>query len=104
MTTTRLDFMRHGQPEGGQLYRGHGVDDPLSDLGWQQMRTNSQYFQDWDVIISSPMTRCLSFAKELSKQRAIDYHIIDDLKEVGFGDWEGKSFGTWNVLTAFLAD
>ncbi|MBF0263683.1 MAG: histidine phosphatase family protein [Gammaproteobacteria bacterium] len=89
--TTRLDFMRHGQPEGGQLYRGHGVDDPLSEKGWWQMKNNSQLVNDWEVIITSPMQRCLSFAQYLSKERNIDYHIIDDLKEVGFGDWEGKS-------------
>jgi len=91
MTLTRLDFMRHGQPEGGQLYRGHGIDDPLSEKGWQQMKSSSQQVQDWEVIISSPMQRCLSFAQYLHNERQIDYHIIDDLKEVGFGDWEGKS-------------
>lgn len=91
MLETRLDFMRHGQPEGGQLYRGHGIDDPLSEKGWQQMTDNSKTVHDWEVIITSPMTRCLSFAKHLAKERSLEHHIIDDFKEVGFGDWEGKS-------------
>lgn len=91
MKQTRLDFMRHGQPLGGQLYRGHGIDDPLSEQGWQQMKDNAQSVVDWEVIITSPMTRCLSFAEHLAKERCLDYHTIDDFKEVGFGDWEGKS-------------
>ena len=37
MDDTIIDLIRHGQPQGGSVYRGHGVDDPLSELGWQQM-------------------------------------------------------------------
>jgi len=33
--------MRHGEPVGGRAYRGHSIDDPLSEKGWQQM---------WDAV------------------------------------------------------
>ncbi|MEK6748901.1 MAG: histidine phosphatase family protein, partial [Pseudomonadota bacterium] len=35
--TTVVDMIRHGEPVGGKRYRGHR-DDPLSDIGWRQMR------------------------------------------------------------------
>jgi alpha-ribazole phosphatase len=37
-TTTIFDVIRHGEPEGGPMYRG-SKDDPLSPVGWQQMRS-----------------------------------------------------------------
>lgn len=35
---TTVDLLRHGEPEGGQMFRG-AVDDPLSPRGWEQMRS-----------------------------------------------------------------
>ncbi len=34
---TKIDIIRHGEPIGGPRFRGHGVDDPLSEKGWEQM-------------------------------------------------------------------
>ncbi|MDJ0740569.1 MAG: histidine phosphatase family protein [Gammaproteobacteria bacterium] len=89
MTTTRLDYLRHGQPIGGTRFRGNGVDDPLSELGWQQMRDTVAALAGWQRIVSSPMQRCRPFAEWLAEQRGLPVTIIDDLREVGFGDWEG---------------
>ena len=62
MQKTTLDFLRHGQPNGGSRYRGNGVDDPLSDLGWRQMRDTTAGVAGWQRVISSPMQRCVAFA------------------------------------------
>ena len=35
---TIIDLLRHGEPDGGQKFRG-AVDDPLSPHGWEQMRS-----------------------------------------------------------------
>jgi hypothetical protein len=35
-----LDLLRHGEPEGGRLYRGNLLDNPLSEKGWQQMQAS----------------------------------------------------------------
>lgn len=86
---TRLDFLRHGQPEGGNRFRGNGVDDPLSARGWTQMRATAATIDDWQLIVSSPMQRCHAFAKWLSRERALPLSIDADLREVGFGSWEG---------------
>lgn len=91
MSKTTLDYLRHGEPEGGSRYRGHNVDDPLSERGWAQMRETTACFSGWDRILSSPMCRCHAFALWLGRQRGLPVEVIDDLKEVGFGSWEGAT-------------
>jgi len=86
-----IDLMRHGTPIGGKMYRGHSIDHPLSEKGWQQMRDSVGDYDQWDQIITSPMSRCHDFAQEVSHKHNIPLQIIDQLKEVGFGSWEGKS-------------
>lgn len=88
---TIIDYLRHGQPVGGRRFRGNGVDDPLSDLGWQQMRETTAVLEGWQRIIASPMRRCSEFAHWLGEQRQLEVEIDDALKEVGFGSWEGAS-------------
>jgi len=88
VTTTVIDLIRHGEPEGGQMFRG-SQDDPLSAKGWQQMESAVSTEDCWDAIVSSPMTRCRLFAEKLAEKRSIPLHIEDDLREIGFGAWEG---------------
>lgn len=87
---TTIDLMRHGEPEGGRRFRG-SQDDPLSDAGWQHMIESAQQSGPWDVIVSSPMQRCKVFASHMAEQYGIPLHIEPDLREIGFGEWEGKT-------------
>lgn len=89
--TTYIDVIRHGEPVGGRRYRGHGVDDPLTETGWQQMWDAVAGRTDWQHIATSPLSRCSEFAQQLSKKLRIGYSVDDRLKEIGFGDWEGLS-------------
>ncbi len=89
--TTYIDVIRHGEPVGGQRYRGYSIDDPLTDKGWQQMRAAVPASPSWQHIVSSPLKRCLDFSQELAQDLNIDYSVVDDVKEIGFGDWEGKT-------------
>jgi len=89
MRPVLLDYMRHGEPVGGSLFRGNGVDDPLSDRGWQQMRESAAAITGWQRIVSSPMRRCIEFARWLAAERDLPLEVQEDLKEVGFGTWEG---------------
>ncbi len=86
-----IDLMRHGSPIGGKMYRGHSIDHPLSEQGWQQMRDSIGDYDQWDQIITSPMLRCYDFAQEVSHRHNIPLQVIDNLKEVSFGAWEGKN-------------
>lgn len=89
MKTTIIDLLRHGEVRGGSCYRG-SLDDSLTDLGWQQMQKQTARC-DWDVLISSPLSRCHQFAEQLSQQLQRVLQTEADLREICFGDWEGKT-------------
>ena len=89
--TTHIDVIRHGEPVGGQRYRGYSVDDPLTEKGWSQMRAAVPETPPWQHIVSSPLKRCQEFAQELADDLQISISIEDNIKEIGFGEWEGKT-------------
>lgn len=91
MSTTTIDYLRHGRPEGGNRFRGSGVDDLLSDEGWAQMRATAAAIAGWDRVVSSPMQRCRAFAEWIAAQRGVPIEVVHDLREVGFGSWEGAT-------------
>jgi len=86
---TTVDFLRHGEVAGGSYYRG-STDDPLTEQGWQQMH-NAVAEQHWDLIISSPLLRCLDFAQHLHASSSSPLSAMTDWREIDFGDWEGKT-------------
>lgn len=89
---TKIDVIRHGEPEGGRRYRGHGVDDPLTETGWRQLwQAVEDHGGGWTHIASSPLQRCLAFAEQLADKLGTSIDTYDDLKEIGFGEWEGKT-------------
>jgi len=88
---TRLDFIRHGRPEGGSKYRGSAVDDPLSAEGWRQMWRAVGDHCHWDGVITSPLRRCHEFAQALAERHHLPLEVEADFREVGFGCWEGRT-------------
>ncbi|HEY9148063.1 MAG TPA: alpha-ribazole phosphatase family protein [Gammaproteobacteria bacterium] len=88
--TTIIDIIRHGEPVGGSKYRGQ-IDDPLSEKGWAQMRAAVEARDEWQQIVSSDLSRCADFARELGGKLRIDVELDAGFREVGFGSWEGKS-------------
>lgn len=88
--TTIIDLLRHGDVEGGRKYRGQ-LDDPLSELGWQQLRMATNTKINWQYIITSPLKRCAEFAEELALSHALPLNTEHDFKEISFGLWEGKT-------------
>jgi len=87
---TCIDFLRHGECKGGEIFRGSGSDVALTDNGWQQMRNSVQGISGWDSIISSPLQRCQGFAAEQSQRLAIPMVENSSWREIHFGDWEGR--------------
>lgn len=86
---TTIDLLRHGESEGGDIFRG-STDVLLSDDGWQQMLTVAQGVEGWQKIITSPLRRCQMFAEYIAHEQNLQCVIDDDLQEVSFGDWDGK--------------
>lgn len=87
---TTIDLLRHGEPVGGSKYRGH-LDDPLSEKGWRQMRLAVGDKCPWERIISSPLSRCADFSRELANRYQRPLVFDDRFKEIGFGAWEGRT-------------
>ncbi len=85
-----IDLIRHGEPVGGRRYRGHGIDDPLSETGWAQMWAAIGEAAPWDRIVSSPLQRCRAFAEALASRHGIPVTLEPRFSEVGFGCWEGR--------------
>ncbi len=90
--TITIDMMRHGEPEGGVMYRGT-KDDPLSETGWEQMRATLNSACDlgfqWEKVVCSPLQRCQSFAREAASTLNIELDVNEGLKELSFGQLEG---------------
>jgi probable phosphoglycerate mutase len=91
MNNLIVDIIRHGEPEGGSRYRGYGIDDPLSAKGWEQMWAATGEAMPWQHVFTSPLLRCRAFAEALAGKRNRPVTIVENLKEVGFGNWEGKT-------------
>lgn len=90
MQSTIIDLIRHGEPVGGRRYRGR-TDDPLSDKGWAQMWAAVGDFCGWQQIVSSPLLRCAEFAHALGGKLEIPVAVDEQLAELGYGEWEGKT-------------
>jgi len=86
MSTVRIDLLRHGDT-GQRSYRGQ-LDDPLTALGWEQLR-GAVAGRRWDAVVSSPLRRCAEFAREIATTRGLRLTLDARLAEYHFGDWQG---------------
>lgn len=86
---TLIALLRHGETQGGACFRG-STDDPLTPLGWQQMRAAASG-KPWTRIVASPLARCAAFAGELATRLAIPLELDERLREMHFGAWEGRT-------------
>jgi broad specificity phosphatase PhoE len=113
-----LDVIRHGQPEGGDILRGR-IDPPLTDLGWQQMRTATGLMPSgphthapaWTHIVCSPLQRCRAFAEAAADELKLRSRlsINDQWVEIDYGDWDGMPIEQWrneakDQFSAFKTD
>lgn len=104
----QLDLLRHGETELGGGFRG-SLDDALTATGWAQMRGALAEAGPWELIVSSPLQRCAAFARELAEGQGVPLHLEAGLRELHFGDWEGRSAAALmetdaEALGAFWAD
>ena len=84
---TTIDLLRHGQLVTPGVFCAD-ANTKVSQSGMQNLLTATEE-GNWDLIISSPQTRCLEFAKKLSEQSQTTLVIDDHFKEMNFGDWVG---------------
>ena len=101
-----IELLRHGDT-GQRSYRGQ-LDDPLSELGWAQLRA-AVAGRRWDAVVSSSLRRCADFARELAAARELPLRIDPRLAEYHFGAWQGVPVETLaqtqgDALAKFWAD
>ncbi len=90
---TSFTLVRHGQTDWNVARRYQGQQDiPLNAEGLQQARALAMFLKDetFDAIYSSDLQRAMRTAQVLQERR--DVSVIADarLREIGFGEWEGK--------------
>src|SRR5258706_10327646 len=94
MPTPRLILVRHGETIANREYRYIGSrDDPLSTHGQTQAEQLAEALSILPVtaVYSSPLQRASSTALSIAARVSFEVQIVDDLREVSFGAWEGLS-------------
>jgi broad specificity phosphatase PhoE len=100
----RLLLVRHGQTSWNILGRAQGhTDIDLDPTGLEQAERLAQAYKKAriDRILSSDLQRCLQTVGPLSAATGIPIEARQDLRERGFGEWEGLDF---TVVAERIAD
>lgn len=103
-----LYIIRHGETDWNTQKRLQGHSDiELNDYGRELAYITSEALKEveFDVIYSSPLIRAYETATILKRDRAIEIIKDDRLKEMCFGEYEGKITTTlpkefWNFFDA----
>ena len=103
----RLYLVRHGQTSWNSIGRAQGhTDIPLDPVGLDQASNLRQAFEGVrvDRILTSDLTRCLETAKPIAEATGTPLEPRKDLRERGFGQWEGLMFNEVSALLASEAE
>ncbi len=87
--------MRHGRTAWNIAGRAQGhTDIPLDEIGLEQRDLLAQSFKTikLDRIYSSDLMRAKQTAEALVDATGAPLEVYRDLRERGFGEWEGQSF------------
>lgn len=93
--STRFILLRHGQTAMSATKQYSGRANPeLTELGKKQALAAAQALADThiDAVVCSPLRRCQQTAAAVVEGRELHVETVDDLIEVDFGRWEGKTF------------
>ena len=86
-----INLLRHGMTSMNLEKRYVGrTDEALCVEGIRQLSLIDKDRIKCDIVISSPMKRCVQTAKLLYPDKEVI--IIDELKEIDFGIFEGKNY------------
>jgi probable phosphoglycerate mutase len=91
----KLFLVRHGTTTAVEQRILQGsTDSPLSDRGRDEARLAAAALQDSSVeyAFSSPMGRTRETADIICSRLGIDYRVVDDLREMDFGFFEGREY------------
>lgn len=101
-------LVRHGKTEYNERRQYCGALDPdLSDLGRQELERSDAkpFLRDHapDMVFCSPMKRTLQTAAILLDGKEVPLVAVPELREIDFGDFEGRSYEDMKDDPAYTA-
>lgn len=88
-------LIRHTEAEDAYAGRCYGsLDVALSPTGHQQAGYVADQLSDQriDLVLSSPRRRALATAEPVAVRRGLTIRVVDELRELDFGQLEGRSY------------
>ncbi len=89
---TRVLLIRHAVTDSvGRYLVGRSPGVRLNELGQEQARRLPERIRGFhlDGVYSSPLERARQTAEPLAQARRLDVHILEELQELDYGDWQG---------------
>ncbi len=100
-----IDLVRHGAVDGPLALYGR-TDIPMSTVGWDGFA--SLFAADscsYTAVVTSPLCRCSAVAERLADRYGVTVHVMPELQEMDFGDWDGVAFShlkeQWDAMGRF---
>lgn len=103
----RLYLVRHGQTDWNVQKRAQGhTDIPLDAIGREQAVRTGKAFLDLPIkrLLTSDLQRASQTADEISRTTKVPAEVLPQLRERGFGEWEGQPFAEIGIRFGFEAD
>lgn len=90
-----LHLLRHGQTPFSRdnVFCGAGLDPELTPDGQAMANAFAAAHKStpWSAVYASPLRRTVATARPLCDALGLKMELRDDLKEIHYGKWEGKS-------------
>jgi alpha-ribazole phosphatase len=93
---SRVYLSRHGQVYGYENFPVYGhTDVDLTEVGILQSDHLADKLRLTDIkaIYSSDLKRSVVSARIIARHHDVPLHVVPELREIYFGDWEGLSLG-----------
>jgi alpha-ribazole phosphatase len=90
----RVYLIRHGQVNGYEDHPIYGhTDAGLTETGILQLKQMAERLRhvELEVIFSSDLERAATGGRLIATHHDVSFHILPELREMHFGDWEGKT-------------
>ena len=97
----RYILIRHGKTRGNleRRYIGCRTDEDLCPEGIARLQ--AQHYPAADAVFASPLKRCIQTAGVVYPGMPV--HIVDDLRECDFGEFEGRNYAELKDEPAYRA-
>jgi broad specificity phosphatase PhoE len=90
-----LHLLRHGQTPFSRdnVFCGAGLDPELTPDGAAMANAFAVAYKSspWSAVYASPLRRTVATARPLCDALGLKMELRDDLKEIHYGKWEGKT-------------